>query len=221
MENQVTRILDEIANVVVEGDREGVMAAVSNALKENVDPMDIIQKGLTPGIAIVGDKFEKMEMYLPEMLLSAEAMKAGVDIVKPLVKGGSIKQEGVIVIGTVQGDVHDIGKNIVAFYLDMYGFKVYDLGTAVSIYTFVEQAEEKQADIIGISALLSSTMTYMPDVIEELKRRGIRDKYIVLLGGGAVTPEWAAKIGADGSGADFAEAATLAKQLMKARRIAK
>ena len=221
MENQVTRILDEIANIVVEGDREGVTAAVSNALKENVDPMDIIQKGLTPGIAIVGDKFEKMEMYLPEMLLSAEAMKAGVDIVKPLVKGGSIKQEGVIVIGTVQGDVHDIGKNIVAFYLDMYGFKVYDLGTAGSIYTFVEQAEEKQADIIGISALLSSTMAYMPDVIEELKRRGIRDKYIVLLGGGAVTPEWAAKIGADGSGADFAEAATLAKQLMKARRIAK
>ena len=221
MENQVTRILGKIANIVVEGDREGVMAAVSNALKENVDPMDIIQKGLTPGIAIVGDKFEKMEMYLPEMLLSAEAMKAGVDIVKPLVKGGSIKQEGVIVIGTVQGDVHDIGKNIVAFYLDMSGFKVYDLGTAVSTYTFVEQAEEKQADIIGISALLSSTMAYMPDVIGELKRRGIRDKYIVLLGGGAVTPEWAAKIGADGSGADFAEAATLAKQLMKARRIAK
>jgi len=221
MENQVTRILDEIANIVVEGDREGVMAAVSNALKENVDPMDIIQKGLTPGIAIVGDKFEKMEMYLPEMLMSAEAMKAGVDIVKPLVKGGSIKQEGVIVIGTVQGDVHDIGKNIVALYLNVSGFTVYDLGSEVSINTFVEKAEEKQADIIGISALLSTTMTYMPDVIKELERRGIRDKYIVLLGGGAVTKEWAAKAGADGSGTDFAEAATLAKQLMKTRRTAK
>ena len=221
METQTTQILDEIANVVVEGDREAVTVAVNKALAEKVDPMDIIQKGLTPGITIVGDKFEKMEMYLPEMLMSAEAMKAGIDIVKPLVKGDSLKQEGVIVIGTVQGDVHDIGKNIVAFYLDMSGFKVHDLGTEVSIYSFVEQAEEKQADIIAISALLSSTMTYMPDVIEELKRRGIRDKYLVLLGGGAVTPEWSAKVGADGSGADFAEAATLAKQLMKARRTAK
>ena len=214
-------ILEELTNSVIEGDKEAVTGAVNKALAEKVDPMDIIQKGLTPGITIVGDRFEKMEMYLPEMLLSAEAMKAGIEITKPHIKGGSIKQEGVVVIGTVQGDVHDIGKNIVAFYLDVSGFTVYDLGSEVSIHTFVEKAEERQADIIGISALLSSTMTYMPDVIEELKRRGIRDKYIVMLGGGAITPEWAAKVGADGSGTDFAEAATLAKQLIKARRTAK
>lgn len=214
-------ILEELANVVVEGDEEGVVAAVNKALEQNVNPMDIIQKGLTQGIHIVGDKFEKMEVYLPEMLMSAEAMKAGVEIVKPHIKEGSLPQEGVVVIGTVQGDVHDIGKNIVSFYLDVSGFKVYDLGSEVPIYTFVEQAEEKQADIIGISALLTSTMAYMPDVIEELKRRGLREKYIVMVGGGAVTPEWVSEIGADGYGEDFAQAARVAKQLMKARRASK
>jgi len=211
-------ILEEITNSVIEGDKEAVTAAVNRALAEKLDPMDIIQKGLTQGISIVGDRFEKMEMYLPEMLLSAEAMRAGIELVKPHIKAGSIQQEGVVVIGTIQGDVHDIGKNIVAFYLDVSGFEVYDLGSEVPPYVFVEQAEEKGADIIGISALLTTTMAYMPDVIEELKKRGIRDKYIVMLGGGAVTPEWAAKIGADGIGVDFAEAARVAKQLMKVRR---
>ena len=214
-------ILEEITNSVIEGDKEAVTAAVNRALAEKLDPMDIIEKGLTQGINIVGDRFEKMEMYLPEMLFAAEAMKTGIELVKPHIAGGSIKKEGVVVIGTVYGDVHDIGKNIVAFYLDVSGFTVYDLGSEVSIQTFVEKAEEKQADIIGISALLSSTMTYMPDVIEELKIRGIRDKYIVMLGGGAVTPEWAAKIGADGIGVDFAEAARVAKELMRARRKSK
>ena len=211
-------ILEEITNAVIDGDKDGVESVVNKALGQSVDPMDIIQKGLTQGISIVGDRFEKMEMYLPEMLLSAEAMRAGIELVKPHIKAGSIQQEGVVVIGTVQGDVHDIGKNIVAFYLDVSGFEVYDLGSEVPPYVFVEQAEEKGADIIGISALLTTTMAYMPDVIEELKKRGIRDKYIVMLGGGAVTPEWAAKIGADGIGVDFAEAARVAKQLMKVRR---
>jgi len=214
-------ILEEITNAVIDGDKDGVESVVNKALGQSVNPMDIIQKGLTQGISIVGDRFEKMEMYLPEMLFAAEAMRTGIDIVKPHIAGGSIKQEGVVVIGTVHGDVHDIGKNIVAFYLDVSGFTVYDLGSEVSIQTFVEKAEEKQADIIGISALLSSTMTYMPDVIEELERRGIRDKYIVMLGGGAITPEWAAKIGADGIGVDFAEAARVAKELMRARRKSK
>lgn len=214
-------ILEEVTNAVIEGDKEAVTAAVNRALAEKLDPMDIIEKGLTQGINIVGDRFEKMEMYLPEMLFAAEAMKTGIELVKPHIAGGSIKKEGVVVIGTVYGDVHDIGKNIVAFYLDVSGFTVYDLGSEVSIQTFVEKAEEKQADIIGISALLSSTMTYMPDVIEELKIRGIRDKYIVMLGGGAVTSEWAAKIGADGIGVDFAEAARVAKEMMRARRKSK
>jgi corrinoid protein of di/trimethylamine methyltransferase len=214
-------LFEEIASVVVEGDKDGVVAAVKKALAEKADPMDIIQKGLTPGITIVGDKFEKMEMYLPEMLLAADAMKAGVELVTPVIKVGTMKKEGVVVIGTITGDVHDIGKNIVAIYLEALGFTVHDLGKDIPITTFVDQAEEKKADIIGISALLSSTMAYMPDIVEELKRRKIRDKYIVLLGGGAVTPEWAAKIGADGCGTDFAEAAKLAKKLIQAKKLIK
>jgi 5-methyltetrahydrofolate--homocysteine methyltransferase len=214
-------ILEKIANVVIEGDEQGVVAAVKKALKQNVNPMDIIQRGLNRGLNIVGDKFEKMELYLPEMLVSAGAVKAAIEIVKPHLRGQSITEEGTVVMGTIQGDVHDIGKNIVIQYLDVSGFKVYDLGIEVPIYTFVEQAEEKQADIIGISALLTSTMAYMPDVIEELKRRGLRDKYIVMVGGGVVTPEWASKIGADGTGADFAEATRVAKLLIKARRARK
>lgn len=213
-------VLEEITNVVVEGDKGKVVAVVNKALEQNVNPMEIIQKGLTQGIHIVGGKFEKLEVYLPEMLLSAEVMKAGIEIVKPHIKEESIQQEGVMVIGTIQGDVHSIGKNIVALYLDVCGFKVYDLGTEVPTYTFVDQAEEKGADIIGISALLTSTMSYMPDVIEELKRRGLRDKYKVMVGGGAVTPEWAAEIGADGCGANFSEAAKVVRELIKARGVA-
>lgn len=211
-------ILGDIATMVIQGDKGAVTAAVNRALVENIDPTEIIKAGLMQGLNIVGAKFEKMEMYLPEMLLSTEAVKAGIEIVKPHIKGEPIQQEGVIVFGTIQGDVHDLGKKIVAFYLDVSGFKVYDLGKDVPIYTFVQQAEEKGADIIAISALLSTTMAYIPDVIDELKRRGLRDKYIVMVGGGAVTPEWVNKIGADGTGADFVEATKVAKELMKARR---
>jgi corrinoid protein of di/trimethylamine methyltransferase len=188
----------------VEADKERVLAAAKEALGQNIDPMDILTKGFTKGMQIVGDKFEQMDIFLPEMLLSAEATKAGIDLVKPHIKAEAAQQEGVVVIGTIQSDVHDIGKNIVAFYLEVSGFKVYNLGKDVPPRTFVDQAEAQGADIIGISALLTSTMAYIPDVIEELKQRGLREKYTVMVGGGAVTPEWAAKIGADGCGADFA-----------------
>jgi 5-methyltetrahydrofolate--homocysteine methyltransferase len=214
-------IFEEIAKAVLEADEDKVVTAVDKALKQKVNPMEIIQKGLNQGLQDVGDKFEKMEIYLPEMMASAEAMRAGSEMVKPYLKGSSIQEEGVVVIGTVQGDVHDLGKNIVAFFLEVSGFKVYDLGIDLPVETFMKKAEEKQADIIGISAMLTSTMTYIPDVIEELKRRGLRDKYIVMVGGGPVTPEWASNIGANGTGADFMAAARVAKQLMTARRVGK
>ena len=213
-------ILEELANTVIEGDKEKVISLVNKALVQNVAPMEIIEKGFTQAMQIVGEKFEKMEIFLPEMLLSAEATTAGVEIIKPHIKGEFIQQEGVVVIGTIQSDVHDIGKNIVAFYLEVSGFKVYNLGKDVPAHVFVDEAEAKGADIIGISALLTSTMAYIPDVIEELKIRGLRDKYKVMVGGGAVTAEWAAKIGADGMGNNFSEAAKAAKELIKAKRVA-
>ncbi len=213
-------ILEEIVNVVIEGDKDRVIAAAKKALAQNVAPMQIIEKGFTQAMRMVGEKFEKMEIFLPEMLLSAEATTAGIKIIKPHIKGEPTQQEGVVVIGTIQSDIHDIGKNIVAFYLEVCGFKVYNLGKDVPPSVFVDEAEAKGADIIGISALLTSTMAYMPDVIEELKIRGLRDKYKVMVGGGAVTPEWAAKIGADGCGANFSEAAKIVKELIKARGVA-
>lgn len=213
-------ILEEIVNVVIEGDKDRVIAAAKKALAQNVAPMQIIEKGFTQAMRMVGEKFEKMEIFLPEMLLSAEATTAGIKIIKPHIKGEPTQQEGVVVIGTIQSDIHDIGKNIVAFYLEVCGFKVYNLGKDVPPSVFADEAEAKGADIIGISALLTSTMAYMPDVIEELKIRGLRDKYKVMVGGGAVTPEWAAKIGADGCGANFSEAAKIAKELIKARGVA-
>jgi corrinoid protein of di/trimethylamine methyltransferase len=213
-------ILEEIDNVVVEGDKERLIVMANKALAQNVDPMEIIEKGFTRGMHIVGDKFEKMEIYLPEMLLCAESTKAAIDVIKPHIKEESVQQEGVVVIGTIQGDVHDIGKSIVAFYLEVSGFKVYDLGKDVPPSVFVDEAEAKGAAIIGVSALLTSTMAYIPDVIDELKRRGLREKYKVMVGGGASTPQWATEIGADGYGADFAEAAKVAKELIKARKVA-
>ncbi len=212
-------ILEELANSVIGGDKEKVISLAEKALGQNVNPMEIIEKGFTRAMHIVGEKFESMEIFLPEMLLAAEATTAGVEIVKPHIKGGATHQEGVIVIGTIQSDVHDIGKNIVAFYLEVCGFKVYNLGKDVPPHVFVDEAEAKKADVIGVSALLTSTMNYIPDVIEELKMRGLRGKYKVMVGGGAVTPEWAAKIGADGCGGNFAEAAKVARELINARRV--
>ncbi len=145
-------ILEEITDVVVEGDKEKLITIVNKALAQNVNPRDILQKGLTQGIHIVGAKFEKMEVYLPEMLLSAEAMKAGIEIVKPHIKGKGIQQEGVVVIGAIQGDVHDIGKNIVAFYLEVSGFKVYEQGlTPSKEYLVLWQKKKKELEKMGLA----------------------------------------------------------------------
>lgn len=211
-------VFEKVANVVIEGDKEKVVEVIDEALAQNIRPIDILQKGLTHGLQVVGNKFENGELYLPEMMLSAEVMKAGIELLKPYIEESPTQKEGIFVIGTIQGDVHDIGKNIVGTFLEVSGFEVYDLGCDVPAHTFVDRAEEKQADIIGISGLLTSTMTYMPDVIDELTRRGLRKKYLVMVGGSPLTPEWAHQIGADGYGGDFLEAVKVAKQLMQTRR---
>jgi 5-methyltetrahydrofolate--homocysteine methyltransferase len=211
-------IFENISNVVIEGEKEKLAEVINEALEKGIEPIEIIQNGLTPGLKTVGDKFENMELYLPEMMLSADVMKAGLDFLKPHIKDTPIHREGVFVIGTIQGDVHDIGKNIVSTFLEVSGFEVYDLGCDIPPHVFIERAEEKRADIIGISALLTSTMTYIPDVIEELKSRELRDKYVVMVGGAPLSPDWARDIGADGYGKDFLESVNVAKQLMQVRR---
>ena len=212
---------EKIANIVISADRKKIEKAINSALKKKVKPTDILIKGMRKGIETVGQKFEKGEMFLPEMIKSADTMTQGVQILQPFIKAkkkGSIKKFGTIVIGTVQHDLHDIGKNIVSTFLDVSGFEVYDLGFDVSAEKFVEIAEQKKADIIGISALLTTTMNSMANVIEELKQRGLRDKYAVMVGGGPVTKNFAKKLKADGYGKDFVEAVQVAKKLVKSRR---
>jgi len=214
---------ERIASAVVGGDREKtIKKLVNNALAQDLDPADILENGLRKGIDVVGRKFEQMEIFLPEMVRSADAMMAGIDILRPSFESikdqSSVKKEGTIVIGTVHHDIHDIGKNIVSTFLEISGFEVYDLGLDIPAQDFVDKAEEKGADIIALSALLSTTTPYMKDVIDELNHRGLRSKYLVIVGGGIITQEFADEIGADGYGKDFTAAVQIAKELVEMRR---
>lgn len=216
-------IIEMIAATVIDGDREkSIKELVSNALAQDLDPTDILENGLRKGIDVVGKKFEQMEIFLPEMVRSADAMMVGVDVLRPsfeaMKNGSSIKKEGTIVIGTVHHDLHDIGKNIVSTFLEISGFEVYDLGLDIPAADFVDKAEEKGADIIALSALLSTTIPYMRDVIDELNHRGLRSKYLVIVGGGIITQEFADEIGADGYGKDFTAAVQISKELVEVRR---
>jgi corrinoid protein of di/trimethylamine methyltransferase len=167
---------------------------------------------------IVGEKFAKMEYYLPELMRCADAMKAALEVLKPhLGKGQESGAQGIVVLGTIQGDLHDLGKNIVKTMLLAAGFTVHDLGCDVSIRRFVEKAEEVNADIIAASAILTTTMAYMPDLVDLLSEMGIREKFKVMLGGAPVTPDFATKAGADGYGENAGEAVRVAKGLMQAK----
>lgn len=207
---------ERMRGLVIEGDEQGLTKAVRDALDAGVSAADIVDKALTPGMTEVGERFERMELFLPEMILSAEAMKAAVDVVGPALKSseaGERPRKGVVVLGTIQFDVHDIGKTIVASYLEVNGFEVHDLGRDVPAKAFVEKAIEVKADVIGISALMTSTMQGMSDVLAEASKAGIRERCAVIVGGAPVTAEWASHIGADGTAEDAVGAARLAEAM--------
>lgn len=172
-----------------------------------------------PAMEKIGDRFSCGEIYLPEMLMAAEAWDEAMKLLKPkmLEAGESIEKIGTVVIGTVQTDVHEIGKNIVATLLGTAGFEVHDLGVDISASTFIGKAEEVDADIIAASAIMTTTMTYQRDILEHLTASGLRDKYIVLVGGGVVNQKWADEIGADGYGETAVEGVRVAKELLSRR----
>jgi len=209
-------IFEQLNNAIIAGDRSGLEKAVDGALKDGVSPSDIIEKGMSPGMKEVGDRFAKYEIYLPEMMMAAEAWEGAMNIVEPklLESGGERKKMGRVVIGTVKGDIHSIGKNIVGAILKMNGFEVFDLGVDVTASTFVIKAEEVGADIIAASALMSTTIPQQKSIIEHLEARGARDKYRVLVGGGSTTQEWADSIGADGYGRTAGDATNLALKVI-------
>ncbi|MCX7795033.1 MAG: corrinoid protein [bacterium] len=206
--------LQEISEALIVGNAKKVRELVEQALKEGVSPKEILDNALVPGMNVVGEKFKNNEYYVPEVLIAARAMHAGMDLIKPLLTQTGASYVGKVVIGTVRGDLHDIGKNLVAMMLEGAGFQIIDLGVDVPPEKFVEVAKNENANIVAMSALLTTTMLAMRDTINALKEAGIRDKVKVMIGGAPVTQRYADEIGADGYAPDAATAVEKARELL-------
>lgn len=204
-------LIQEISEFLQKGRAKNVKTLVQQALDEGMDPKVILNEGLLDGMMIIGGKFKRNEIFVPEVLVAARALNAGLNILEPkLIEIGN-EPIGRAVIGTVKGDLHDIGKNLVAMMLKGAGFEVYDAGVDVTPEAFIEKAEETNADIICMSALLTTTMINMGELVEELKKRNLREKYIVMIGGAPVNESFAEQIGADYYTPDAATAAEVAR----------
>ncbi len=206
-------VLNEISENLMKGKANDVKTLVQKAIDEKLTPADILNNGLLKGMGIIGERFKKNEVYVPEVLIAARAMKAGMELLKPLLVEAGVEPIGTVVMGTVKGDLHDIGKNLVCMMLEGAGFKVVDAGINVEPEKMVELAKENDATLIGASALLTTTMTSMKAVVDALKAADMAGKIKVMIGGAPVTQAFADEIGADGYAPDAASAADLAKKL--------
>jgi len=191
-------LFDKLSDAVVKGDNKGIQDLSNEVINNGYDPYDALIKGCAAGMKIVSDKYEKKEMYVPQILLSARAMYAALDVLKPHIKVDAGTSSGNIAIGTVEGDIHDIGKNIVKLLLEIAGYNVTDLGRGVPLTNFVQTVKDGEVDVIAMSALMSTSMLGMPEVINMLQDAGIRDNVKVMVGGAPITRQYAEKIGADG-----------------------
>jgi len=205
------RIYEMMKKSIETYDSDAAVAAAELAIAEGLDLLTAVEKGFANPIRELGEAFDRMEVFLPELTLGADAMKAGVAVLEKALnaKGGKLKSKGTVIVGTVEGDIHDIGKSVVATLLQANGYQVHDLGVDIPAPRIIEAAESHNADVIALSALLSTTMLYQRDVIELLKNKGLRDKYFILVGGAPVTQAWADEIGADGFAHDAFEAVLL------------
>ena len=197
---------EKLAEGVMTGDVEKVTELTQKAVDEGIEPMEIIDQGLMSGMSVVGERFKAGDMYVPEVIMSAKAMGSGMEIVKPLLVGGKTASKGKVLIGTVKGDLHEIGKKLVMMMMESAGLEVEDLGIDISAEKFAEAVKEKKPDVLGMSALLTTTMLAMKDTIETLKEAGLRDKVKILVGGAPVTLDFAEEIGADGWAPDAVSA---------------
>ena len=207
-------ILEEMADEVQKGNFDSVEALVERALSQDMSAEEILNGGLVKGMNTVSEKFKNNEIFIPEVLISAKAMSGGLELLKPLLAEANVKSKGKVVIGTVKGDLHDIGKNIVAMLLQGAGFDVVDLGADVPLEKFVEFVRKERADVVGMSALLTTTMIFMKEIIEALENAGLRENVKVIIGGAPVTESYAAQIQADGYAPDAASAVDLTKRLL-------
>jgi corrinoid protein of di/trimethylamine methyltransferase len=209
-------LFKQMAQAVIDGDDEEAASLAQQALDQGVDPLAAINKGFTVGMDVVGELYSTGEYFLPDLILGGEAMKAALAVLEPVLQASGQSREvlGVIVLGTVKGDIHEIGKSLVGSMLSANGFEVYDLGIDIEASEFVAKAREHNADIVALSALLTTTMLHQRDVIEHLAEAGFRERVKVMVGGSPVTQAWADQIGADGFAEDAATAVVVAKRLM-------
>lgn len=205
-------ILEEIQQAIIKGNADKVKESVEKAVAENIEVSAILNEGLIAGMNVIGVRFKNNEVYVPEVLMAARAMHTGIAVIKPLITEAGIQEKGRVVIGTVKGDLHDIGKNLVIMMLEGAGYKVVDLGIDVSPEKFIKAVEEHQPEIVGLSALLTTTMTQMKLTMEQLKP--YRDRIKVMIGGAPVTQKFADEIGADAFASDAATAVDIANKLM-------
>jgi 5-methyltetrahydrofolate--homocysteine methyltransferase len=208
--------LKQLYDSVVSGDAKTTQAITQQALAEGVDPLKLVNEYMVPAMDEVGRRFEANEYFVPELLISARAMKAALELIRPLLTARGDKPVGRVAIGTVKGDLHDIGKNLVASLLEGGGFEVIDLGVNVAPEKFIETVNAKQANIVAMSALLTTTMPGMKLTIDALKQAGVRDKVKVLIGGAPITQKYAEEIGADGYSENAVGAVALAKKAVAA-----
>lgn len=208
-------VLDDLCQSVITGNAAKAEEFTQTALTSGVTPVEVLNKGLIAGMNVVGEKFKKNEYYVPEVLIAARAMKTGMKILRPKLTETGIQPEGRLVIGTIKGDLHDIGKNLVAMMMEGAGYEVIDLGVDVTPEKYIAAIKEHKAQVIGMSALLTTTMMNMKETIERLKSVGIRDEVKVIVGGAPLTQNFAEEIGADGYSPDAASAVDLVKKLIK------
>jgi len=206
--------LSALAENLINGKANEVKELTQKALDDGVAPGEILNSGLIKGMNVVGERFKNNEFYVPEVLIAARAMHAGMDILKPKLAESGVEPIGTVLLGTVKGDLHDIGKNLVAMMLEGAGFEVIDLGIDVPPEKFVQAVEEQGGDVIAMSALLTTTMTQMKTTLEALEEAGVKGKVKILIGGAPVTQNYADEIGADGYARDAASAADKAKELL-------
>jgi corrinoid protein of di/trimethylamine methyltransferase len=211
-----SEILKRISSYVQDGENDGCVASVKEALASGVKPLVIVDEGLSAGIRVVGEKFGTGELFLPDLMMAVEAMKEGMKIVEPELKKMKVEKKslGTVLLGTVYGDIHDIGKSIVGTMLELNGFTVFDLGVSVPGKAFLDKIREDKPQVLGLSALLSTTMREQEDVIEAVKKEGLRGDVRIIVGGAPVSEQWAEEIGADGYGANAELAVQLVKKLI-------
>lgn len=209
----MNEIIGKLKLKIIEMSPEEAGSLTKRAIEEGLNPEKILKEGMIPAMDQVGDEYAKGERYVPEMLISAEAMKEGMKLLRPLLAEAGVESTGKVVMGTVEGDLHDIGQNLVSMMLEGSGFEVINLGTEITAEKFVKEVKKNDSDLLGMSALLTTTMTHMPEVVKALEENNLRDKVKIMIGGAPITHSYAEDIGADGYAPDAASAVKLARKL--------